>query len=796
MTNNLRCLISMILVTLTLFGCNGDDIIGTGVQGLKLPARINFLEVRDEKTTLALTDFNAAVGGTFSDPGTDYSNDTSSRYSAGDLQESMDQPNDLLCLLNTLRLDEMVNKGPYKAILTKDICNPGNNDSVSESLVVDFTVITERKNNQSPQSFKVWYRVDFGPSFGKYVVVLEGNINANESLVRPIGDFSVAHAIFSVSNDSIKTDRGLGSFSTDYSVENESNFNSISESFFTELNFTELISTTFSLRSDENKLGNVLSRTIESNSGLQTVTTLGGQFDDTNILQGLDADQDDVFETNLCLSRSKNQTNVGAYNLYHQSDSVFRSRSVSAGERLKLSKGKLISYDGQVSIVSTSNYWLEIPDAATVSEVGTDEKFLFYKSPGKLSAKITSDIPLSKLENVTIIMTGKHPNPSISRLGQWVVNVVAGEFYIVGKLDRRVVHENNQPIVENNVVTIIDHDNDLSTPELSVAWQMTFNDGAQRSFENINKINSYTYRHQIDVPASERIISQSRRNVNIVPTDSLLAGGPVTLYCYRNCPIGGIDQSTMDNAVKISDLYYNSGVFSSVPFEYVLTNDTHKVVLTDMKSGLIVDASDLTDTASISLLSGYRSGFMVTEPLTGPNIDRQLIIVKNYYQWRTGNTPYSHLGTLVDGSGNDIIFGQEISIDYQHDAANDRNNTDPVSNPYHGNIFQFFNDSLPTTVDINGNRSSLFSVLDGTSLPSSVGKFVTKAKWITQSPTVVDANQCGSLSLDKLFTNPSLKILTATDIVPVTIRPEDKPIVLGPPAIINGTIQTYDTQFN
>lgn len=76
----------IIVLTLSAFlliGCSGDEIIGTGVQGLKLPSSINIATPKTEKPIRSNAQLTALHPAAFNDPGTDYNKDKTSIYIEG-----------------------------------------------------------------------------------------------------------------------------------------------------------------------------------------------------------------------------------------------------------------------------------------------------------------------------------------------------------------------------------------------------------------------------------------------------------------------------------------------------------------------------------------------------------------------------------------------------------------------------------------------------------------------------------------------------------------------------------------
>jgi len=801
-------IMALTLSAFLLIGCSGDEIIGTGVQGLKLPSSINIATPKTEKTIQSNAQLTALHPAAFNDPGTDYSKNKTSIYFDNELQSVIEVQNSILCLLDKLNLDKMVNQGAYSAILNGISCSSERQSITQSPLLISLTAITERKDNQTPQSFKVWMTY---PELEIYenltiplVVMIEGSINQNVGVNRPFGDFTMS---FKISVDNViyggtAGDEIITSLDTVRTVtgdNNEPQVKTISTSNIQSPLWTYQgsASSVISLNPNDDQSGNVVSKSDYLEDDFQHFNQFGGQFDNNTIFQGLDLDNNAIVDsdTKSCYSRNQLESIVQSYWLYHESDGTFHGAAVAAGEQVSLHIFETIVYENFGGTVYADGYaGARIPDGATVSKINGPEKFSFHLSPGLLKKHTSNNILLSKSKNTKLTLVELHPDPRFANYGaaKWKVGIVDNEFKIEG-----VIVATN---TGDTVLTAVDHDNDPSTPELPVAATLTFTDGQTRKFKDINYGNSlitYRYQHNASVIPTQRMISQLKNNISVAPSDPLFSTGPVTLYCYITCPIGGLDQTTADNATTTDELYHNNNAFSAEPYMYTLSNDNHKTVLTDVSNGRIVDTTGLTSTTAIpsSALYEYRSGRLVEQPLNEPVSLLQLYSTTDYFYWLTGNATSNHQVTLVDSSGNEILFDQSLTFMYQHDAANDRDNTDPVLNPNHGKLYTFYagfsivDSFFNSVLDENGNMRPPINLLDGTQMFNEEGNFVVKAKWIAQFPQLVALEQCNTLNIDDIFTKPSLTLPTPEDIIPLTIDRSDEPIVNGSPAIIDGVIQ-------
>ena len=781
-------IVSLFLIT----GCSGgEEVIGTGVEGLKMPNKIDIFY--PEPTTITQTLDENLRTNAFDDAGTDYSNHESRTYKEDDLQRHVESPNTILCILDKLRLDKTVNHGPYKALINKSLCRPDDSEqSYPELDYLLVTAVSERENNESAQFFKVWMSYigpnpENQPNYAPEEI-LHGQIFDEVDSDKPYGEFALSSkfVMFDRQNNQTDPEEIVLHQQTSVSGVDETDgifFKSITNSGLTQ-------SVNVFLNSADSKQGEVLLKS--TNTSLPENHYFdSAQFDETNILlQTQSLSGPEVLHTRkTCRLREHFVEDVSSYMLFHELDGVFRDTSVTAGQKLNLVKHLYVLYqDNDTEIVASINntHYLPfngelIPDGATVTNRSTlsDESYQFYLSPGILMKTVSHELPLSELNNQILHYQGAHPDPDIN-YNQWLVRVIDNEFFIEGMLTNFDF--------SYDVATHIDHDDNPATPDKPIAVQLMLADGSTTRFRDFTLGESgYSYLSLSGVPASERVIRRIEPQAVTRPSDSIFSNGPVTLYCYHYCPKGGITQEAVNNAASLNDLVYHPS-FSETPVTYSISSQNHETILTDLSNNQVVDLSGLQGTETLPGLH-LGSGSLLTQPLSQPVTHEKLFNQTDFVNWATSNSYYAHLPILIDANGNEVHFEEEIQFVYIHDAVNDRNNTDPLTNIYHGNIFKFNGNSIFGFKEEYGFPRKAVSLLDGTRLSNNEGDFLVKASVITQSQKPVPLQQCSRFTKD-MFSEEKLSQLFTTDhFIPVSLTHSDKPDVAGEPIIVDGIFQ-------
>ena len=139
--------IVLALLAAGISGCGGGGDTATNtttpaaptvVSALVIPATMSVINDPSSSSVAALqTNFRAASAGlskALSDPGTDYSKDKKNSYVYDDSMESMQTVNMILCIMNQMRADAMVNKDNYAVLINGDKCEQGKNQDSSATI--------------------------------------------------------------------------------------------------------------------------------------------------------------------------------------------------------------------------------------------------------------------------------------------------------------------------------------------------------------------------------------------------------------------------------------------------------------------------------------------------------------------------------------------------------------------------------------------------------------------------------------------------------------------------------------
>ena len=130
--------IVLALLTVGISGCGGggstsstNNTSPVTISSLVIPATMSVINDAPSSTVAALqTNFKAAsasLSRALTDPGTDYSKDKKNSYVYDDSMESMQTVNMILCIMDQMRADAMVNKGNYAVLINSDKCKQGKN---------------------------------------------------------------------------------------------------------------------------------------------------------------------------------------------------------------------------------------------------------------------------------------------------------------------------------------------------------------------------------------------------------------------------------------------------------------------------------------------------------------------------------------------------------------------------------------------------------------------------------------------------------------------------------------------
>lgn len=387
---------------------NGDDT--TSVQGLTLPKSINVAAATTSQApTSASTQLTSAV---YTDAGTDYTNDEVTYYSGGNSFFNLDNVNKFLCVLDAMKVKEMVNQGAYTSRLSSNICeqNKDNQGSGSASESFDYVVLSTRLDNQSPHIIKMWmpftepsFYTSDAPGAVDPVFLVEIIIKESVSEQNPYGVFDFNYSF--VVDGSLYGDTvgeavvyALANMKTFVTATDKPRFEVI---YLSGNKLDETIagpawewSSLVELSEATGESGRAKSYMFYDDSGTIREIPRAAEFNASHLLT---TEDDNGTLAQQCLSRTEYNTKVYNYNLYFTADGTFRTETVTGGQRVELNSYIFFRYDGQNGTVGQWGYWLSrddrLPDQAVVTEFDTNESYTVHVSPGVLTQLDTTQTP-------------------------------------------------------------------------------------------------------------------------------------------------------------------------------------------------------------------------------------------------------------------------------------------------------------------------------------------------------------------------------------------------------------------
>lgn len=796
----LYCIFWALIIVISQTACSKKSNDTEITTGLSLPQRITAIAAlpSESDTLSSLSQLsNLLLPAAYDDPDTDFSNDETVSYLFDNDIHHINSVNFLLCVFEKFGYQSQVNQGPYKAVIDYAECveafYPG---AIAFNTVFKATILSARANNNSPHIVKIWLQ-EPGPENSNQSGIVETQTLIELSITRspsesnPLGEFTI---VYSDVEDASEHGGNAGEELLTEHGFYRSRINSQDEPVLQSIN-NPLVANTdseysaFSLlfhnpanQAGISKPGDSGAIRAEYHRDDTTIHSAILQFDQTRVLKGSYNANSQTIDTTTCLARDETQANIIGYTLYHRDDAMFRGSAVTAGQRVANTAGFSFNYNDLWGWISKYSYTLEndgfLPDGAIITRQLSDDseqQLTVYLSTGKLRHNYTIETPLSNLLETDFIYFGSHPVSGVN--DYWVLRLDTNyDFNVVKKR-----HWNGTVYIESDTY---DDDANPDTPNVPVAASMVLQNG-QYLYLYSRTYEFYRYRHDTTVAANNRSIELNGQAEVDINYDPLFPAGvtEVSLYCYYKCLRGGLSQTDVDTATTYQDLYYNYS-FNPVPRTYTLRRNSYQVSLYDNLE--LVDVSQL-DLNRFSLAT-LDLNYILTEPLPEPATFSQLFDSNSYYNFSTGHF-IDGAFILVDGSGDLFTFDDAMYIEYQYLAAHDRYNTDPLTNPYHENIFDLFYVTagslagLPFTWDESGNLVTEVNLNAGTPMSNAEGDYIVKGTWEYQYMAEKNASECVGLNLDNLLSVTDLILLTAADIPPVSFSVADKPLVEGEPAV-------------
>jgi hypothetical protein len=790
---NKQCIaVAMVMVATA---CSNNDN-SSSVTGLSLPQKIEAVSAADDNV-----DSPSAAGyrqvlniqpTAFDDAGTDFATDETGSYVYEEGLQYIRSVNHLLCIVNELQYQVMVNAGPYTAAVDYQKCYeeiyPESNFRIPTP-IIEATVNSSRADNSSPHSVKVWF-----PDFNNSSPPLPGMI-AEQTLVEiritqapsesnPFGEFSLKFSNITDASlfggelgEELQTSAGL--YQALLSSSGEPIMREVIAPNPNITNDTDYSAFTILLKNSLENWGSI--HTAHGTDESNVPGSLWYDFDSQHLLLGRYDEANDLFESQSCKARSETLSGFGAYNLYHKNDGTFRGQAVSAGQRIELNSSFSFDYHGLYGWMNDSGYYLEndaeLPDGAVITKrefiQQEDEQLLTVViSPGAFTRYQRLKQSLAVLQGMELHYYGLHPNSG--KYSSWIIQVTANN-------DFQIIKERVWTGSEYVESETYDHDDNPATPEVTVLADLVLQEGESIDFSTERNYQSYTYTFDAATPAEERVVFYSKYSRINAADSSLFPPGvtEVGLYCYTLCPKGGLTQEMVDNASDSSELYHSYSL-TSTPWTYTARRDGNYVSLIDDTNGEAVDASQLDLSPHAYSLS---SGRLLNEPLSAPVDYEQLRSAPVAYEWSTGKESYTKSVVLLDENNTVYAFDPPLEINYVYDAAHDVYNTDPQANSYDGVTFSLSYagpGSLLGLPYINNDYDDYYPAINlkpGTEMSNSEGQYIVKATWEWQYFLSKELADCSGLSVEALLNDERLTLLRSDEIQPLSFSAADKPVI-------------------
>jgi hypothetical protein len=786
-----------LLASLALAGCGGSSSSSGAVEGLDVPTTMSVVKAADDSGATKPVSFKTNFGGlakAFTDADTDYSTDPVNTWVHDMSMEPLQIINEILCMMDQTRAEEMVNQGDYIALIDGTKCRQGQaqedgsaGQSAAGGKTVQYekwTVNSSRASNTANQIVKAWVPDDMeGPGAGSQTIRAKVTITEGVSDDKPFGDFVLNFAFY---DDTTNLPLGGGTLKT-----LPASGGKVAYSFF-ETEGEE--KTTYSAGEQFDEQATLVAMAPDGSDGRARTSTYfagndgggsyeeGGAFDlafNETRMKRSRADDVDTLDsgptTDACLARDSFNTHVWRYDLYHAADGTWGGKAVEGGDRVELVSGFPFTYDnGGTDVFGHVGYWgvwvedpdVTLADGAAINRISftsdTTTPYTVVRAPGKLIRRTAKELTLSKLAGETLNFYGEADPGGGARFGEWQVAFDGSAFNITGEITG---WDENGPVV---VAVSPAVDITPATNEFLGLWSESLG-GAVNFLGGDAFVTFY----------EEEFVGGD---------DAVFDGGALTLYCFERCLKGDIAQSDVDAGwdgpyrANATDLSTGVTTYAIDPADMTLT-----------VGGVDVAPVTGVDTSGTEHEWGMQTGEMVTASVKDGMSQIWDVwnpsVVTVTYRWETGTNDWNQYVAVKDADGNCASFDKPIQFAYEHATANDAND----DATYDGRTFRLNYGGngdlwgIPWEVDgTTGRWSAAFTIKDGTVMGPTGTEFVIKAREKEQSMAEVASSECSSLAFGPLlFTWP-----TAADGTPDI---GTKPTVTDPPAVIGGELQTTES---
>lgn len=660
--------------TFLLLSCSGDGTSGGDpndsitLSSLILPDNVSVVDPKtlpsSSPTAKSIKSLLFGLTLLDLDPASDYRSDKTTVYVNERSLDSFRTVNEILCMVRQSRYDIMVNRGPYRAQVDKNLCSTNRSDASSAGqtttdqssgstmpLYEDWIVESVRANAQAPHIVNVWVHPTPGPYDPPQVIDARIVITEGADTAPPYG-------IFTMNFKALDPGRSVVLFKGFLNAERDAALDRAVLKFSTEDKDSYVIEKA-TLDKDPggaNGTGSVLK--VESFPG-QTPKT--NRFDlaynSTNFLRS------DISGTQICLDRVNFNNSAWRYGLY----TTPTVTAVPEGSRVLRNSNftvKKINPDLYGSI----GYWgAWFPGGATVADgeqvykhdysTNTETPFTIFQRGGKLKKYSKDIITLTDIKNIPLVLFAN----GTAYLVIWEGNafVIAAQVQADGSW--KTVAPTPLDLSSLSWVDLMFWSQSLSG---SVIVKLPPPTAAVLPAECINNGNG-TFNCSGKATGATPVVYFKEKL--IFPGDAV----PTQLACFDSCPDAAALATT--NPFRTDILSYQTVTPSLATYaSYSFSPST--MLLTESATSSPVTAATTTAPYQTGITSG-----LLFDP-SPANLDalacdwnpgatcagKAWSVLPEFFVWETGPNTWNQFVTVKDGAGAPVKFDPPLQVKYIH----------------------------------------------------------------------------------------------------------------------------------
>lgn len=663
------------LGTFLLPSCSGDGTSGTDPNGsitlssLILPDNVSVVDPQTQPSSSpsAKSIKSLLFGITLLDldPASDYRTDRTTVYVNERSLDSFRTVNEILCMVRQSRYDIMVNQGPYRAQVDKNLCSTNRSDASNAGqattdqssgstmpLYEDWIVESVRTNAQAPHIVNVWIHPTPGPYDPPQVIDARIVIAEGANTAPPYG-------IFTMNFKALDPGRSGILFKGFLNAEHDAALDRAVLKFSTEDKDSYVIekATLDKDPAGANGTGSVLK--VESFPG-QTPKT--NRFDlaynSTNFLRS------DISGTQICLDRVNFNNSAWRYGLY----STVSSTAGPVGSRVTRNSNftvKKVNPDLYGSI----GYWgAWFPGDAAVADgeqvykhdysTNTDTPFTVFSRGGKLKKYTKDVITLADIKNIPLISFSSGTTQMVGWDGFqfWVVAEQSISDGLWSSITPTPFDLGNLPWVD-----LMFWSQSLSG---SVIVKLPPPTAAALPSECINNGNGTFSCTGKATGATEVVYFKEQL---IFPGDAI----PAQLACFERCP----DATALSTANPFrTDILSYQSVTPTLASYASYSFSATTMLLTDSISSDPVTASTTTSPYENGITSGLLfdpspanlSALACDWNAGATCAGKAWSALPEFFVWETGPNTWNQFVTVRDGAGTPVKFDPPLQVKYIH----------------------------------------------------------------------------------------------------------------------------------